>query len=61
MRSISARFKSRCAQCGGTMAEGGPIEYDDATKRAFHPLCAPQPDERPDPKQIELADRLGFK
>lgn len=63
MRTILARFAQRCRECNGDIAIKGEIAYDDETKRAYHPECAPAECRElfADPAAIELADSLGFR
>jgi len=60
MRTITAKFPSKCASCGGPIAAGDEILYDAATKKVWHvdDDCRPEePDEKPDPRSEGLADR----
>lgn len=64
MRTITAKFDSRCTACGGPIAAGDEIIYDPATKQVWHTDldCSPEdPDEKPDPRSNEIADKLGFQ
>lgn len=63
MRTITAKFPSRCASCGGHIDRGDQILFDPATKKVWHTDtdCVPEdPDEKPDPRSESLADELGF-
>jgi hypothetical protein len=64
MRTITAKFQSRCAECGGPIAEGDEIIYDPEARKVWHSDldCAPEdPDEKPSPEASDLADRLKFE
>lgn len=38
-RTMTARFKSECAQCAGPIDKGAEITYAPERKQAFHPAC----------------------
>jgi len=38
-KTITARFKSECAQCAGPIDKGAEITYAPQRKQAFHPAC----------------------
>ncbi len=64
MRTITAKFPSKCPACGLEITRGSQISYDPESKKAFHPECAEDaegPDEKPDPRNDDLADKLGFQ
>lgn len=64
MRTITAKFDSRCAECKGPIAEDDEIIYDPETRKVWHTDldCAPEdPAEKPDPRSASLADELGFE
>lgn len=62
MRTITAKFKSACKKCGGSIAEGSECKFDDETRKVYHTQCAPEEQaELPSPEQHRLADQLGFK
>lgn len=39
MRSMGARFASKCRACTGSIGGGDPIYYDADTKSTYHPQC----------------------
>lgn len=36
MRTIKAKFNSRCAETGAILQRGTQIMYDDSTRKAYH-------------------------
>jgi len=63
MRTITAKFGSKCPECKTPISAGDEITYDPDTRKAYcSPECAPDdPEEKPDPGSQSLADKLGFK
>lgn len=39
MKSMGAKFSSKCRACGGPIDAGDPMYYDSETKSAYHPAC----------------------
>ena len=63
VRTISAKFAQRCRNCSEPIEVDSTIIYDDETKRAYHPHCAP-PDQAElygQSAALELAESLGFR
>jgi len=36
MKHMKSRYRGKCAGCGGTIQKGEPIQYDKATRKAYH-------------------------
>lgn len=55
--SFPSKFPGRCRACGGPIATGEPIEYDRASKAAYHARCAGSPAAASEPgdEAIEIA------
>ncbi len=74
VRTISAKFHSKCHECGRPIAPKDEAIYDDDSKWIWHPECAPDSDNskvgpfsaatdgyrRPERTPDQLADDLGF-
>lgn len=41
MRTITAKFTSKCNKCQGTIKKGTEIIYDPSEKKAYHKECKP--------------------
>jgi hypothetical protein len=57
---ITAKWNGRCGSCGKPTKQGDEIEYRD--KKAYCLKCGTKEEDesKPDPGQLELAERLGF-
>lgn len=61
MRSITAKYASRCKKCGGTIMQGTEAFYEDDSKKIYHPACSPQEQPAVDTAESHrVADSLGF-
>ena len=54
-----AKFPGICCYCLQPITPGKD-EYDYETKQCWHPHCKENADSQPDPKQQDLANRLGY-
>ena len=54
-----AKFTGKCIYCLEAIVPGKD-EYDYETKQCWHPVCKENADSQPDPKQQDLANRLGY-
>lgn len=63
---ISAKYNSRCHECGGSIKVDERIGYDREKKKGVHLRCVPPEPvdlfaDQPSPEHIALADKLGFE
>jgi hypothetical protein len=59
VRTITAKFRSSCHECGKPIEQGDTIRYDPETKWTFHVECVEE-EEGPTAEGHATADRLGF-
>lgn len=45
MRTITAKFTSKCAKCNNTLKKGTEIQYDPSERKAYCKDCKPRTDE----------------
>lgn len=57
---IAAKYSGFCARCKEPFERNEIIEYNQHTKRVYHPYCVEEPGLKEE-RDEEKADRLGFR